>query len=400
MAVNYTALVEGYQKAPGEATSLLQEALRDKYVNPRDFDFGRLFEECFGWEEFRACRRDKKRLVTTDVFEAAGAVSTSAFRDISDQILYRLILDAYENEDFVFTKKIPEYQSEFTFEKIPGVTRMGFGNDDEWVTDEGEPFQIVGVGQDYIHYPETVKRGKIVPVTREALFFDRTGLVQERCKEVGYWLGFNRETRAIDCAIDENKGARSAADGGHRYHWRGTPYATYGDLNATTHPWDNLAASNPLVDWTSINAAEQLLNEMVDPATGAPIVFGAEDLVVTKQLEKTAMRIVNATEIHVVTPGYALSNNPTLHDQRNPYMNAFNIVSSRLLAQRLALDTSWFLGSISKSFVYVVNFPMQTLTAPANSDDEFKRDIVLQTRADERGAYGTKQPRGMVRNNS
>lgn len=393
--VNYDNLIATYRDHPAEAPRLLRESLRSKAVNPRDFDFGRLFEGCFGWQEFRSCRSDSSRLVTVEVFESAGAVSTAAFKDISGQIIYQMTLDGYQHEDFVFSKMIPERQSPFTFEKVAGITEIGPGNDDEWVVEENQDFQTVGVGQDWINLPETKKRGKIVPLTREAVFFDRTGQVQDRCggtNGVGYWLGYNDEVRAIDCVIDENGGAKAADVGGHRYHWRGTSYATYGDT-----PWDNLAASNALVDWTSLNAVEQLLNEVVDPNTGAPFLSEANTLIVTKQLENVANRVAHATEMSVLTPGYATSGNPTMTKADNPYRGRLQVVTSRLLAQRMAVKTSWFYGDPKAAFIKVVNFPFQVKQAPPNSEDEFKRDVIAQWRADVRNAYGTLQPRKMAK---
>jgi hypothetical protein len=205
---------------------------------------------------------------------------------------------------------------------------------------------------------------------------------------LGKWCGVNREKRAIDCVIDENATA-------HRYNWRGTTIATYGD-NSGSHTWDNLAASNALVDWTDLDTAEQVFNGITDPYTGEPVMIEPKHLVITKQLEQTAMRILNATEIRVATPGWATTGNPTETLLQNPYRTKYMPVTSRLLAARLATDTTWFLGDISKAFRYRVAEPMNVAQAGANSEDEFKRRIVQQFRVNERGAYYTVNPRYMV----
>jgi hypothetical protein len=78
-------------------------------------------------------------------------------------------------------------------------------------------------------------RGGIVSVTWEAVFNDRTGQLLDRCGDVGYWaIGYPEEVAAIDCLIDENVT-------NHRYNWRGTVIASYGD-NSGSHTWDNLDA--------------------------------------------------------------------------------------------------------------------------------------------------------------
>lgn len=394
--VNYTNLVESYARFPGRADALLRESLAAKDVDAKSFDFGRLFEECFGWQEFRACKNDPGRLVTHDVYEAAGAVSTASFQNISGQIIYSMMMDRYTDEEFVFSKLIPEQQGNIQFEKMAGLSRIGPGADDEWIVDEGWEYKLAGPGEDWVNLPETKKRGKIVPLTREALFYDRTGQVQEACSEIGYWLGYNGEIRAIDTVIDENGGAKSAALGGHRYHWQGTSYATYGDSSAS-HPWDNLVASNALVDWTDLDALDQAFNDLTDPFTGAPIVMGGVQLITTFGLNKTAARIGQATEMSIATPGYATTGNPTLVKIPNMYSGKFEVISSRLLAARLGTDTSYFYGDVRAAFGRVVHFPFSTRQAPPNSEDEFKRDIVAQWRADVKDAYFTKQPRAMVK---
>ncbi len=395
--VNYAKLVEEHKKYPAETSAALREEIVEKVYSADDFSFKALFEACFGWGEIRSCLGDRSRLVTQHVYEHAGAVSTAAFKDISGQIIFSMMLPRYKSEEFVFTKLIPERQSPYTFEKAAGLSGIGPGSDSEWVVPEGEPYNFAGFGPNYIHLPETVKRGKIVPVTREAIFFDRTQQVKDMAGEIGYWLGVNREYRAIDCIIDENAGAKSAAAGGHRYHWLGQSIATYGD-NSGTHSWDNLAGSNTLVDWTDVDAAEQLLNEIVDPFTGDTVELEATTLIAVKALEKTVGRIMSSTQLSTLTPGYAVSANPTGQMWNNPYGGAFKYVTSRRLAARLATDTNWFYGAPEKAFVYVVNFPFQTMRAPSGATEEFHRDVVLQERADERGGYGTIEPRMMIKN--
>lgn len=389
MAFNYSELIKQYQAEPETATRNLKEAFESRQLRPNEFDLGRLFEACYGYDQFRRVR--SKEILANEVFErnlteAAGAVSTASFLNITGQIVYSAVLDKYELPEFVFTKLIPTTPTQFLDgEKIAGVTQIG---DEALVRNEGDPYAIVGVGEDWIFTPPVKDRGFEVPVTWEAVFSDRTGQLLERAGDVGAWLGQNKEKRAIDCVIDENTTA-------HRYNWRGTVIASYGN-NSGTHTWDNLSASTTLLDWTSLNTAEQLFNEMTDPYTGEPYMFDAKHLVVTKQLENTAKRIISATEIRVVTPGYATTGSPTQTLASNPYQNKLEVVSSKMIAPRLATDTSWFYGDVAKYAKYMQAEPMTVLQAPTNNEQEFTRRIVARYRANERGAYVVVQPRAMV----
>lgn len=391
MACNYQRLVQLHEgRSLIEARDDLREAFRSKALRPQDIDLGRLFEQCFGMSAFRDCRaghRLASEVMKQALTEAEGAVSTSSFLNISGQFVYQTVLDGYENEEFVFKDLIPEAQaSTLDGEKIPGITEIG---DEIAVRNEADPYALAGVGEDWIFTPSIPDRGMIVPITWEAIFNDKTGQLSERCGKVGYWAGVRREKAAIDCVIDENVTS-------HRYNWRGTVIATYND-NTGTHTWDNLVASNALVDWTDLDNVEQAFNAMTDPYTGEPVMIAAKHLVVTKQLEQTAYHILNSTMIRRATPGYATSANPNLNELANPYQKKYELKTSRLLAARLATDTSWFLGDYGKFAKCMMAEKLNVVQAPPNSDDEFKRRIVTQHRVNERFAYVTVQPRASVK---
>lgn len=390
MRINYEKLIKGFEADARKATVYLRESFEAKEVKADDFDFGRLFEACFGWEEFRACRSDRTYLATK-VMEGAGAITTNAFQVISGQVVFNSFMEAYLSEDFVFTKLIPTRKTDLSGEKIPGISELG---DQATVVNENEPFPLAGVGNNYIETPDTLKRGLKVAITKEAIFFDRTGLVLERSKQLGKSMGINKEKRAIDCVVDENTTAA-------RYKWRGNTIATY-DNNTGNHTWDNLSASTGLVDHTDIDACEQLFANMLDPDTGEPIMVMADTIIVTPQLVGTAWRVLNSIMVSMQAGGFATTGDLYRTDSLSPvgrteFSAPYKLVTSRLLPTRMATDTSWFLGKPSAAFAWMENWPMAVIAAPANSQDEFDRDIVQQFRASERGAFATIEPRHMVK---
>ena len=392
MRINYRNLLEHYQRDPVQAQRDFEACFADKSIKPTDIELGAAFCEAFGWNEFQACKRGKR--MAHDVMEAAGAVGTQFFQNISGQLVVNAVMDSFDAPEFVFSKMIPTMPTEFDGEKIPGISAIG---DEALVVGENDPYPLAGVVEDWIETPRLRKRGLIVPITREAVFFDRTSVLMDRCKQVGYWLGYNREIRAIDCVIDENAGAVSAMQGGHRFHWKGNSIATFGN-NSGTHSWDNLAGTNTLVDYSDIENAELLLDAMTDPENG--IITGvyraaAKHLVVTSQLLHTAKQILTATDLILHAGGYNAS--ASVNERRSPNsLQTYEIVTSPLLAGRQATDTTWFLGNITKAYRWMENFPMTTVEAPTNSHDEFHRDIVAAYKASERGGYATFDPRYMI----
>lgn len=359
------------------------EALQKGHLKPSQFSIRDIFE---------ATVKDGREMIESwnprfgpdggaSLVEAAGAIQSSDFSNITGQIVYTRMIEAMTPEQFPFQQLIPTQQTPYDGEKIPGIAGLG---DVAQVVAEGRDFPLVQTGEDWIETAPGKKRGLIVPITKEALFFDRTGRLLQEAGAVGEALMLNKEKRAIDCVIDEN-----TTD--HRYKWRGTTYATY----QTTTPWDNVTASNALVDWSDIDNANQTFNAIVDPNTGEPVIVEATTLICTKQREMAALRIRNASEVTVVTPGYATTANPSETRQANPVGGAFEVVSSRQLAARLATDTDWFYGDPRKAFVYMENWGLTVVQAPPNNSDDFNKDIVVKFKGSERGQYNTLNPRFM-----
>lgn len=366
---------------------VLTEALKRKDVDPREFHIRPLFEALVpkGREFLSDWNSGGLSSGAAHLLEA-GAVKSSQFSNITGQIVYSETLKYYEDEEFVFSKEVPEMPSQFIdMEKIAGIARIG---DLAEVVGEAQPYPYVGPGEDYIHAPYAEKRGDICALSWEAVFSDRTGDLLGRAGELGHWLGLNREKRIIDMVVDENGGAKSAALGGHRYHWRGTSYATY-DTGTT---WDNVTTSNALVDWTDVEAAELTLSRIVDPNTGEPILVQPDVIVVTKQLEYTARYVVTSTSLAVNAGGYNASSTVTRFELPN-FLPKYKVLTSRLLETRMATDTDWFLGNLKKAFRYKVVRPLQVEQAPDSHPDNFNRDIVNQWKVSEFGNAFTFDPR-------
>jgi hypothetical protein len=372
-------------RAPEKFFDEFDEALRTRQVRLEEFSIRQLFEHFIpdgremldSWSPRHAGGDGG---VNLPLLEEAGGVTAGAFARISGQLIHSEILDSFRSEQFVFSPLVRTIPTQFSGEKLAGISRIG---DEAEIVGEGRPYPQAGVSEDYIETPATTKRGLIVGLTREAVFFDRTNVLTQRCREVGEFLGVNKEKRVIDCVIDENTTA-------HRYRWKGTTYATY----QTATPWINVTATNALVDWSDVDAAEQTMANLVDPYTGEPILVLPRHLVVARQLLYTARRIVNATEIRVNTPGFATSGNPTETVTANPVVG-YQVVTSALLAARMAVDTNWFIGDLTRAFAYMENWPLTVVQAPSNSEVEFTHDIVMRWKASERGACATLEPRCM-----
>ncbi len=203
------------------------------------------------------------------VQEAMSAMDTTAFVGVTGQILINKLLTAYNQEEFVVSKLVPNVPTRLNGERIPGIALPRDPGEDVTKIKEGEPFRSVGFSEEYIETPATDKHGVIIPVTKEAVFFDRTGLVLERAKSVGELLGLQKEKRLLGVVMGAVNPYREKRYGDLAPLNLKTFYAA--DDNAR---WTNHFDGNPLNDYTNIDFGDQQFANTVDPNTGEPIILG------------------------------------------------------------------------------------------------------------------------------
>ena len=243
----------------------------------------------------------------------------------------------------------------------------------------------MGFGEDWVETPATIKRGVIIAVNKEAIFFDRTGLVLQRAGEVGELIARNKEKRVLDVVLGVV----------NNYKWKGTSYNTY----LTSGNWINAVASITITDWNSIDTAEQLFVEMTEPVTGEPIVINPDTILHMPAKKHLFRQIVRATslELRTQTSAQGTWGTNTVDD--------YTLLSSKFAYRRLlAAGVSaanaklyWYMGQPKKAFAYMQNWGITVEKAPDNSEPEFTQDIVLRWKASERGAAAVIDPRYMVK---
>jgi hypothetical protein len=384
MTLKYRELQRRYELDGAEQTvSHLCEALREGHLRPEEFSIRDLAEALVtdGREWVRML--DPRNAGSVSLVEAGDGVDVTAFRNITGQVIYSKIIEAYQQEAFIVSKLVETVPTQLDGEKIPGMGRVS-----DTITEvaPGMPYPHLGFGEDYIETPSTTKRGFIVPVTKEAIFFDRTHLVLSRAAEVGEVLGLNKEKRLIDLLIGVT----------NNYKWKGTSFNTY----QTAAPWINSLAGNELVDWINVDKAEQLFADILDPSTGEPVLVHGATVLVMPAYRFAAHRVFNATELRYTATGAAtttVASNPLtgyrLHDSRLAYRR---IVASGVTAADA--KKWWFLGDFRRAFAYMENWPITVTQAPAGSEADFASDIVLRFKASERGAAAVLNPRYVVKN--
>lgn len=370
---------------------------KKRNVSPRDFSIRGLFEkfvrdghgDACGAELIESWKPDGGYSLAHLEEAGMGAVTTGAFSNITGQIVYNEILAAWQNPAFIATRLARTVSTSFLDgEKIAGISSVG---DDAEAVGEAQPYPLTGITEAYIETPRPVKRGHILPLTRETIISDRTNVLLDRAETISITMAMNKEKRVLDTVLGVTTSyKRNGA----------TAIGTY----QTATPFINKKTSNGLTDYTDIENALLLFDGMTDPETGEPIVVTATQILVPSALLYTARRIANATEVRMLTATTGAPETISPNPLRSPNLhgvnagNPFEILSSPYVYSRGSSTSTWYVGEFQRAFRYMEVWPMSATQLPANSQWEFQNDIVRAWKVSEFGVPAVIEPRYVVQN--
>lgn len=311
--------------------------------------------------------------------EANSAVDTTAFSNITGQLLVNRVKDEYKLWTDISDALCTTSQTKIlNGEKIPGIGGIG---DEAEVVDEARPYPEVGLSEEYVLIPPLEKRGFIVSVTREIIIADLTGQLLRQAGRGGEWLGINKMKRIIDVAV----GATNT------YNRNGTATNTY----LTSGAYIN-SAGNTMVDWTDFENAMLLFDAITDPNTGEPIMWGGElTALVPTALAMTTARVVNATDIRF---GDGASNTTATYGKNPLSGQQIAIVTNPYVKLRSGSASTWFFGNFKRAFGYAEAWGIETSQAPATGAANFERDIEQRYKVSEMGVAFVEEPRLVIKN--
>jgi len=382
--INYRELkhrvdLDGLQKT----TDHLTEAIESHQLTPEDFSLRDLAEalvpDGLEWvRTFDPCG-------STNLTESDGVDST-AFLNITGRIISSKIRESYEQEAFKASKLVSTIPSRLSRERIPGVTRIAAGSTQ---VAEGMHYPNAGFTEEYVDTPETTKHGLIVPVTREAIFFDQTGLVLKRAAEVGEILGADREKRILDVILGVT----------NTYSKNGTSYNTY-YASGDSGPWTNKLTGNALADWTDVDAAEQLFAAMCDETTGDPILMNPNSVLIMPGKRFAAAQVFypgTVTYTTAIGSGNSQTSIPNILGTYDVQSSAY--AYRRLIASGVSASDAanyWFIGDFKRAFAYMENWGLTVSRSSTTGEASFSQDILVRYKASERGVPAVLEPRCVV----
>ena len=163
MLVNATDLKKLWkEKGPKWTMHHIQEAIAKKEISPSDFslrdmacnliDGGR--EMVDDW--YRSYRGG------VQVTEAAHAVDTGAFSNITGQLVFSAIQEGMQLDELIGDQLVSIFPSAFQDEeKLPGISAISDEFEDNII--QGEPYPLVGMSEEWVTIPAAEKKGGILP---------------------------------------------------------------------------------------------------------------------------------------------------------------------------------------------------------------------------------------------
>jgi hypothetical protein len=380
-------LFDGDGKRKPEGFALFESAVQSGKLKLSDFSVQDLARSFMG-EQWSKPFQQMSLLEQLELREAGTPVTSTVFPQITSQLIFSEIRSQFMLEANVFTPLVPVKQSRIKgSEVVPSVTNLD--PSDVQTVIEGQEYPSVGVTEEYFTLPAKDKKGLKIALTREAITFDRTGMLVEQARAIGKTLGMARENETIDALIGQT----------NNYSRNGTASNTY----LTTGAYINKQTGTPLNDWTDIDNARQLFVDILDPNTSEPITHSLRHLVVMPFKEFVAKRILNATEVREIADA-GVRQEQTIAANPVAGMGLQLLTSERLYRRVLAgpeataaiARDGWFLGDISQLLTFYEVWPLEVVQR-TDSQASFDSDIEMQFKASYYGVTAVREPRYMLR---
>lgn len=346
---------------------------------PEQFSLQALWEGLVGpVEETLPFAQKRKGLVEVNRTELQEQVASTAFPSATGQLIATRVIEGYESPNFIGDQLVDTMDSNLRNERVVGFTSLQGPKP----VNEGQAYEGSTYEEKFVTTQET-KRGRLLQVTEEAVFFDQTGQILRRAQGIGRKAREERERRIVRGVADVDSNERV-------YRPDGSAEQLYASANS------NVLTGTPLNDWTDIQEAlthhAQNITDDREPDDHMgeqPIMWNPEILLVAQEKAGDASRIVAATQVR----GTQGSNEETISG--NPLDNlvsGLRVLSSPFLdqaaigsADQFDDASDWFLGDFRSQFVYKEIWPLQTFRAPSQNEEQWNRDVVARFKVREYG---------------
>jgi len=336
--------------------------------------------------------------------EIQEAVESTAFPSATGVLIAAKVIEGYDMPGMIGDQLVTVMTSKLKSERIVGMTSLEGPKE----VGEGMPYDESSFAEKYVT-TETAKKGRILEITEEAIYFDQTGQILLRAGRLGEMTREERELIILGGVVDV-AGATDLVVAGVKFR---PVYRPGGVAEALYSAGNNnlLATATPLVDWTDLDEAMQYHAENVrdDRAVSGerlPIIFMPKILLTSRKKAATGARIINAMEVRSgdITAGagtQTLTSNPvgTLAPGLKPLSSPLLDYLAALTGAQYDDSDDWFVGDPQKQFIWQEIWPLQTFRAPSDDESRFRRDVVARYKVRYYGGIAAIEERYFVKVN-
>jgi len=341
---------------------------------------------------------DRALLENTGIgIDPTAFANINTFTSVVGGLVEVKILESFQNPALIADKIAPAEPTKLNGQKIIGVNRIG---DLAKERKPGEPHPRGQFNERWVQTPETSEFALAIEVNKETVFFDLTSQILQNAALVGEEIAYRKELRVIDAFIGVT----------NSFNYNGSAYNTYQTSRTQGYLNDH---SNPLVDWTSLQASMLLTMRQQDPQTAKRILVNPDTVIVNPAKVATANLILSATQTERRTgsssPAQTASNPLNVSVSPGAPYTGLQVMSSPLIEQRCVAsdglnlaqanaDEYWWLLERGKFMRYMQNYPLSVSQAAPNTYEMLDRGIVAAYFANERGVPAIWSPWHIVRN--
>ena len=384
-------LVEGRDSARNQIPKL----------RPEDVSFQMLWEACVGPMDQTLEIAQRGGRGGLNYVEVQEAVDSTVFPSATGVLIAAKVIEGYDQPGYIGDELVTIMTSRLKSERLVGFTSL----EGPMETPEGMPYAESSFGEKYVT-TETAKKGRILEVTEETIYFDQTGQILLRAQRLGEMTRQEREETILAGVLDVG-GAAGVGPYKPVYRPNGTAAALYSTANGNL-----LSTATPLVDWTDINEVLQhhattIRDDRAASGERRPIIWMPKVVLTADELAGTAARILSATEVRSgdITTGVGtqmITGNPLA--TRAPGLRA---MASPLIDYLAGVTSSnyddasdWLIGDFKRQFIWQEIWPVQTARARQDDDAAFRRDIVARFKVRYYGGIAALDHRYVVKVNA
>jgi hypothetical protein len=417
-------------------------------INPQEFSVRALTEEFLGHQFISELHEGPPSSSFVDklveargsqqraLFEDVAGVGPSVFQDINawnasiGGLVEVRLLEGYNRPDFIGDEFVTTEPTRVNGGKIQGIPYVAPRGE---VVQPGVEFPNVGMNELWVWARPNMTIGMKLGLDRNTVVYDLGGELMNSAESVGAGLGYEKEyiiaagvmglNRVVSSVIPSSVTKQIGDSFRMNATIDSTPNPTYQTAGVTTNPnlpnaynFINSKAANTLVDWTNLQAAQQLLNLMRDPVNGLPFKTEIKKVLVDAANWQRTLYIRRQQEIMLATGTPATS--PTqgagstfppnlttsagqqagsqLYNWTPHYSNIWHQVLLDAGISEANAQIYWYAGDPQKSFVWRSAWDIRVDQANPSGSELLGRNIVNEWVTQFSGQFVVREPRFVI----